>query len=859
MYFRGHHTNTSEATVQKTKSGVDSSSSSGTEEECSDGQQDLATHPLLSHPYLQRNDKRISQQTLDLMGTISRLQHENLRLVGKNQELVESIAQQVEESGDHTGKVQDSLKLELNNLVTKLTSSKRKVTPLKVCKLLLTVLLDDPDFLLREEFKKTFLHRSKQYYRQEVFTPTKVLRAMDLAGGTLSYSGIELLREVERPPLNQENNRKKRFKSILPSTASLKALARAMEKTADKYCPFEMIETESGEGYKFETKRTMQTLLSAHDLIEVAKRRNVEISESIDGTQLTKSVSTVIAGVKIIDVEAKCPVTGKLINLNPDAAGADSTSMLTQSRDRCFPMQMIIGRESKATFPIFGDLFSFMGKSSLDEENAQNNIGRVNLVSDEYKLFRLSATADLVAHQKGLNKGGGYKTKHYFCPYCPAHSHTAHHPNHVPCDTWCMNLPSRQSTGDGETTSCYHHDMSGTAKLREMEQKIDHLRQMVNNVETITERTRVKFSFTRENGEMNDKMSIHYQPTSVFNKMNFGVLLTQELDLRGLEIGGSLEEKRSRLLPCLDNENQLNQLNKVLTVATPDTAAFYLLLQAVPCILHLENRIWLKILTLLFSEGMTKRCQNRPSLILKYANDVEEIVNSKILGTEDNPAQFRFPLQEDRKTLCPLRLDNNRARAIFNQIELLIEISVPEEDRKFKWNSCSPKIRGAIEILRLRREYTPREIEEFQELIDEWFLIFLDLWGDSGLTNYIHILSSGHCAEFMTRYGCLYRYSQQGWENMNSVIKSFFFKRTNHGGKAGQGDTGGKKSKLLAIARWQQRRLMWLCGFGLSVDQNRLPEIEEQEIIPQQEPLVEIEQDDGAIDGAIDIHSMESI
>jgi len=48
----------------------------------------------------------------------------------------------------------------------------------------------------------------------------------------------------------------------------------------------------------------------------------------------------------------------------------------------------------------------------------------------------------------------------------------------------------------------------------------------------------------------------------------------------------------------------------------------------------------------------------------------------------------------------------------------------------------------------------------------------------------------------------------EGWEAMNSLIKTFFFRRTSHGGGV-RGNS--KKSRLIPIARWVQRRLMFLC------------------------------------------------
>jgi hypothetical protein len=46
------------------------------------------------------------------------------------------------------------------------------------------------------------------------------------------------------------------------------------------------------------------------------------------------------------------------------------------------------------------------------------------------------------------------------------------------------------------------------------------------------------------------------------------------------------------------------------------------------------------------------------------------------------------------------------------------------------------------------------------------------------------MIGAGHLAEYLYKWRNLYRYSQQGWEAMNALIKTFFYRRTNHGGAA---------------------------------------------------------------------------
>ena len=114
-------------------------------------------------------------------------------------------------------------------------------------------------------------------------------------------------------------------------------------------------------------------------------------------------------------------------------------------------------------------------------------------------------------------------------------------------------------------------------------------------------------------------------------------------------------------------------------------------------------------------------------------------------------------------------------------------------------------------LLRKNTDLDDVEIRTFQHHIDGWFNDWVDVYGKEGCTNYTHMLSSSHVMRYMQEWKCLHRFSQQGWEALNALIKSYFFRRTNRGGLS---KNGTKKSKLLPIARWLQRRIMWFSGHG---------------------------------------------
>jgi hypothetical protein len=198
----------------------------------------------------------------------------------------------------------------------------------------------------------------------------------------------------------------------------------------------------------------------------------------------------------------------------------------------------------------------------------------------------------------------------------------------------------------------------------------------------------------------------------------------------------------------------------------------------------------------------------------QYIQRISNIIGSKILGTVVAPAQWRFPLSDDGISMGTLSMDNNRTRSIMNSIELLVEESFPEQAsdiNRLRLLRCFPKYRAAMALLRKSTDLNDDEIMAFQCHIDGWFNDWVKVYGKEGCTNYTHMLSSSHVMKYMQEWKCLHRFSQQGWEALNALIKSYFFRRTNRGGLS---RNGTQKSKLLGIARWLQRRIMWYSGRG---------------------------------------------
>ena len=64
-----------------------------------------------------------------------------------------------------------------------------------------------------------------------------------------------------------------------------------------------------------------------------------------------------------------------------------------------------------------------------------------------------------------------------------------------------------------------------------------------------------------------------------------------------------------------------------------------------------------------------------------------------------------------------------------------------------------------IEIVHQKHDFSNEDIPNFQKNIDEWFQDWIYLTGAGFMTNYIHMLGSGHISECMFKWRNLYEHS----------------------------------------------------------------------------------------------------
>jgi hypothetical protein len=153
----------------------------------------------------------------------------------------------------------------------------------------------------------------------------------------------------------------------------------------------------------------------------------------------------------------------------------------------------------------------------------------------------------------------------------------------------------------------------------------------------------IEFDFTND---LNDELDMIF----------FSTLLNKELRLHDLPPGGTMEERRCRLRTHLMIEQRLQRIRDAIDrTQEGKDAALILIKQVVPCIMHTKNHVGEKIITVLMSIGAAAfQSERRSESLEQYAEQVQHIVQTTILGTLIRPKLWRFPLKDNKKEVCNL-------------------------------------------------------------------------------------------------------------------------------------------------------------------------------------------------------------
>jgi len=231
--------------------------------------------------------------------------------------------------------------------------------------------------------------------------------------------------------------------------------------------------------------------------------------------------------------------------------------------------------------------------------------------------------------------------------------------------------------------------------------------------------------------------------------------------------------------------------------------------QAIICILHCENRGGEKLLKTLLVEAYNNLDSDKKAQEEMIAK-VEEVSPTSILGSEWRRSQWSVHRDKKSGTILDQNMPNRNARKFVDNFPKLTLICIEDDARREKWDDAVASWKAVMEMGRRKEDFTSEDADEFQRECDDFFEKWVDLTDDKGLSNYFHMVGSGHLTYYIREHKSLYQFSQQGWEGLNAMIKSFFFKRTQRGGHGGKANV--RNSKVAPIARWMQRTIFWKSG-----------------------------------------------
>lgn len=275
--------------------------------------------------------------------------------------------------------------------------------------------------------------------------------------------------------------------------------------------------------------------------------------------------------------------------------------------------------------------------------------------------------ANMSAHWKALGKGGAAKVHNHPCHCCNIHSNYLAAPSNLVdckfCDQYGDNLP--------EGHKCYHREFLDDDQIDGMKAELDEVRlqleQQFTDVNAIHIASLLRTNEDpRENSgtattSRDDMTSIHfdYKNASPAEIRTYSNKVAHDLTVRNIDVvNNELDEWVSKLRDSMEKEFILKRLDDGLQLAEKGSdKALYKLINALPCILHMENRVGLKILTRLLTIGvgntidgqiLADQGQTAKSRFEALMTVIAETVNYNILGEADNPSQWAIP-RDDKK------------------------------------------------------------------------------------------------------------------------------------------------------------------------------------------------------------------
>ena len=117
----------------------------------------------------------------------------------------------------------------------------------------------------------------------------------------------------------------------------------------------------------------------------------------------------------------------------------------------------------------------------------------------------------------------------------------------------------------------------------------------------------------------------------------------------------------------------------------------------------------------------------------------------------------------------------------------------------------------------MSREYKHNEIDDLDRCCKKMYhLLVTTIGGLEAVTNYFHLIGSGHVVWMVRRYGNMWRFRNEGVEAFNAIVSLRHNKNNKKGGyiKTRKGDPIRKCAEFWSLGQWLGRWSLWQLGYG---------------------------------------------
>jgi hypothetical protein len=266
----------------------------------------------------------------------------------------------------------------------------------------------------------------------------------------------------------------------------------------------------------------------------------------------------------------------------------------------------------------------------------------------------------------------------------------------------------------------------------------------------------------------------------------------------------------------------------------------------IPCILHMKMRLGEKLFQVIVNLGLERYEEGLLDAKVRkqFKTDLENVMNTQVFGNASmgRESQWSFKWAPGCRQMAKYSMSGVTATKLMKGLAMIArtlfssnldqESKTEEEGRQIreqnmeleqKWVSLSENLLPMWDWIEKKDNFSEIDLVRLHKFTSTFMRQWVDLCHGNHMTNYIHVLGSGHLTYFARNYGNLYRFLQQGWESLNKLIKYFYYNNTNHGGSYGNGgkDENGCYTKgtlsgqhCYPLMRFCQRFMMWKLGHG---------------------------------------------